>query len=128
MINTIGSSLIKVLREFGPVGLVTYAGGLILVAGFFFEQNFQRQITLGVVGVILLLFSIFIAHFRLKIQKDREKALVTMAESTCNRLAEQLGKSLTDKQVFGIIQKIRQTQRDLISAIAGNVDSENEKQ
>jgi hypothetical protein len=117
MKNNISGSLIGVLREFGPVGLVTYVGGLILLGGFFRERELVRQITLGLVGLILLSLSIFISYFRLKIQKDREKALIAMEESTCNRLAEQLGKGLTDKQIFGIIQKIRQTQRDLITSI-----------
>lgn len=127
MNNTLSNSLIKVLREFGVVGLVTYVGGLILLGGFFWEKDLQRQIILGLTGVILLSLSIFIAYFRLKIQKDREKALISMAESTCNRLAEQLGGNLTDKQVFGIIQKIRQTQKDLINAVADK-EPKNDKQ
>lgn len=118
--GVIEKSIIKVLREFGPVGLVTYVGAVILLCGFFFEQNIHRQLLLGSVGLILLFCAIFIAYFRLKIQKDREKALIQMAESTCNRLAEQLGKNLSNEQVFGIIQKIRQTQKDLISSIMEN--------
>lgn len=120
-----GNNLTKVLREFGIVGLVTYVGGLILLTTFIWERNFQRQVLFGVVGVILLSLSIFIAYFRLKIQKDREKALINMAESTCNRLAEQLGKNMTNEAIFGIIQKIRQTQKDLISSIVGNIDNKN---
>lgn len=120
MNEIVTSSITKVLREFGPVGLVTYVGAVILLGGFFLEHNFQRQIVLGLAGLILLFCAIFIAYFRLKIQKDREKALITMAESTCNRLAEQVGKNLPNEQVFGIIQKIRQTQKDLISSIIEN--------
>lgn len=120
MNEIVGTSLLRVLKEFGIVGVVTYIGGLILLSGFIWEKDFQRQILLGVVGVMLLSLSIFIAYFRLKIQKDREKALIEMEGDTCNRLAEQLGKGLSDKQIFAIIQKIRQTQNDLLKAIIGN--------
>lgn len=115
--NYLGDSLIKVLREFGIVGLVTYVGGILILGGFVREQDFKKQLIIGAVGVLLLSLSVFIAFFRLKIQKEREKALIQMAESTCNRLAEQLGKNLSNEQVFGIIQKIRQTQKDLIRSI-----------
>ncbi len=120
--NYISNSLTKVLREFGVVGLVTYVGGLILLVGFIQEQNLQRQLTLGFVGVLLLLFSIFIAYFRLKIQKDREKALIEMAQNTGNRLAEQLGKNLNKEQVVSITQTIWQNQKDLITAIVGETE------
>ena len=123
MNGIVNASLIKVLKEFGIVGVVTYIGGLILLTGFIWEQNFQKQLLLGTVGVILLSLSVFIAYFRLKIQKDREKALIEMEGDTCNRLAEQLGKGLNDKQIFAIIQKIRQTQKDLLKAIVGNNDA-----
>lgn len=125
MNEIVSASLLKVLKEFGVVGVVTYVGGLILLSGFIWEKDFQRQILLGVIGLILLLFSIFIAYFRLKIQKDREKALIEMEGGICNRLAEQLGKGLSDKQVFAIIQKIRQTQNDLLKAITGNNNEKN---
>lgn len=118
--DIINKSIVKVLREFGPVGLVTYVGSALLLGGFFFEHDIQRQIVLGIAGLVLLFCSIFIAYFRLKIQKDRERALIQMAESTCNRMAEQLGKSLTNEQVFAIIQKIRQTQMDLIVSVVDN--------
>lgn len=121
MTNEISGSLIKVMREFGVVGLVTYIGGLILLMGFFFEQNFQRQIILGIVGMLLLLMSIFIIYIRLSIQKEREKSLIKMSESTGNRLAEQLGKKLSEKSIEAIIQKIRQTQKDLMIAIMGDI-------
>jgi len=120
--NYIENSLIKVLREFGVVGLVTYVGGLVLLFGFIREQNLQRQLMFGGVGVLLLLFSIFIAYFRLKIQKDREKALIEMAQNTGNRLAEQLGKNLNKEQVVSITQTIWQNQKDLITAIVGKVE------
>lgn len=122
--NVISVSIIKVMKEFGIVGVVTYVGGIILLVEFIREQNLERQITLGIVGVLLLTLSIFIAYFRLKIQKDRERALINMAESTCNRLAEQLGKNLTDVSIAAIVQKIRQTQKDLISTIVGDNEKE----
>lgn len=117
-----GSTLTKILREFGVIGVVTYVGGVILLTRFVFESDFYRQVIFGVVGVILLSLSVFIAFFKLKIQKDREKALINMAESTCNRLAEQLAKSLSEKSIEVITQKIRQTQRDLIVSIVGGME------
>ncbi len=122
MQNAVSASLIKVLKEYGVVGVVTYIGGIILLIGFITEQNIQRQILLGVVGMILLSLSIFIAYFRLKIQKDREKALIEMAQNTGNRLAEQLGKNLSKEQVVSITQTIWQNQKDLITAIVDKID------
>ncbi|MDP3988602.1 MAG: hypothetical protein Q8P80_05685 [Candidatus Levybacteria bacterium] len=121
MNETINISLVKVLREFGVVGVTTYIGGIILLTGFIWEQNFQRQVMLGIVGIILISLSVFIAYFRLRIQKDREKALIEMAQNTGNRLAEQLGKNLSKEQVVSITQTIWQNQKDLITAIVGKV-------
>ena len=115
----ISDSLIKVLREFGIAGVVTYVGGLVILGGFLFEVNQQRQILFGVVGVLLLSLSVFIAYFRLKIQRDREQALIDMTKNSGNRLAEQLGKNLTKEQTEAIVQKIRQNQRDLMEKILG---------
>lgn len=121
--NLIQNSLIKVLREFGAVGLITYIGGLVILGGFLKEEEFQRQIVFGVVGVFLLFLSATIAYFRIKIQRDREQALIDMVKNTGNRLAEQVAKNLSNEQVAAIIQKIRQNQRDLIINI---LDSNNE--
>lgn len=115
--NSVESSLIEVLREFGPVGVSTFIGGLILLTKFANENLLNRQILFGLLGLILISLSVYIAYFRLKIQKDREKAYIMMAESTCNRLAEQLSKNMNDHQVDAIIQKIRQTQKDLIESV-----------
>lgn len=112
-------SLIKVFREFGVAGVVTYVGGLVILGGFLFEVNQQRQLLFAVVGVLLLSLSVFIAYFRLKIQRDREQALIDMTKNSGNRLAEQLGKNLTKEQVEAIVQKIRQNQRDLMDRILG---------
>ena len=115
-------SLIKVFREFGVAGVVTYVGGFVILGGFLFEINQQRQLLLGVVGVLLLSLSVFIAYFRLKIQRDREQALIDMTKNTGNRLAEQLGKNLSIEQVEAIVQKIRQNQRDLMDKILGSLE------
>lgn len=109
--------LMKVLREFGVVGVITYAGGLVVLTGFLLEKDLTRQMVLGIAGLILLMLSAFIAYFRLKIQKDREGALIEMAQNTGNRLAEQLGKGLNKEQVVSITQTIWQNQKDLINAI-----------
>lgn len=121
----IDESLIRVFREFGIVGVVTYVGGIVILGGFLFEIDRLRQILFGLVGILLLSFSIFIAYFRLKIQRDREQALIDMTKNSNNRLAEQLGKNLTKAQVEIITQKIRQNQHDLIERILGkNLDKE----
>lgn len=49
--------------------------------------------------------------------RDREQALIDMVKNTSNRLAEQVAKNLSEEQVAAIIQKIRQIQRDLITAV-----------
>lgn len=116
-------SLIKVLREFGIAGVVTYVGGLVILGGFLFETNQQRQIIFGITGVLLLSLSVFIAYFRLKIQRDREQALIDMTKNSGNRLAEQLGKNLTKEQTEAIVQKIRQNQRDLMDKILGILEN-----
>jgi hypothetical protein len=119
--NQIYQGLIKVLREFGIVGLVTYVGGVVILLGFLQEEkNLNRQILFGVVGLILLIISTFIAYFRIQIQRDREQALIDMVKNTGNRLAEQVAKNLSNEQVAAIIQKIRQNQRDLITTIIGS--------
>lgn len=122
--SKIHDSLIKVLREFGVVGVITYVGGLVILVGFVVEKNFERQVLFGVVGLFLLVLSAFIAYFRLKIQKDRERALIEMTQNTGNRLAEQLGKNMNKEQVVSITQTIWQNQKDLISAIVGKVNPE----
>jgi len=113
----ISNSLIKVLREFGPIGVVTFVGGFVILAGFLFATDFQQQLLFGVVGLLLLYLSSFIAYFRIKVERDREQALIDMVKNSGNRLAEQVAKNLSDEQVAAIIQKIRQIQNDLISAI-----------
>lgn len=117
--DVLGESIIKVLKEFGIAGVITYAGSLVVLRGFLIETNQNRQIIFGIVGILLLLFSVFIAFFRLKIQRDREQALIDMTKNSNNRLAEQLGKNLSKEQVEIISQKIRQNQRDLMNKILG---------
>lgn len=121
--NQISESLIKVLREFGVVGLVTYVGGLVILFGFLQEgKDFNRQVLFGIVGLLLLFISTFIAYFRIKIQKDREQALIDMVKNTGNRLAEQVAKNLSNEQVVSITQTIWQNQKDLITTIIGSDD------
>ena len=121
--SVIAESLIKVFREFGVVGVVTFVGGFVILGSFIFEFNQQRQFLLGVVGVSLLSLSVFIAYFRLKIRRDREQALIDMTKNSGNRLAEQLGKNLPKDQVEAILQKIRQIQRDLMDKILGSLEN-----
>jgi hypothetical protein len=119
----LSETIIRVLRDFGVVGLSAYIGGLLLLTKFVFEGDILRQIIYGIAGLVLIGLSIYIAYVRLTIQKEREKALISMAESTCNRLAEQVAKNLNDHQVDAIIQKIRQTQRDLILSVSEKVEA-----
>lgn len=120
--DQIQASLLKVLKEFGVVGLITYVGGLVILVGFLREQDFNRQALFGSVGVFLLLLSAIIAYFRIRSQRDREQALIDMVKNTGNRLAEQVAKNLTNEQVVSVTQTIWQNQKDLISKIIGKED------
>ncbi|MFA4880439.1 MAG: hypothetical protein WC650_02345 [Candidatus Doudnabacteria bacterium] len=122
--NLIQSNLVKVLREFGVIGVITYVGGSVIVFGVFNEQNFRKQILFGVLGFFILGLSVVIAYFRIKAQRDREQALIDMVKNIGNRLAEQVAKNLTNEQVVSISQTIWQNQKDLIMAIL--TDSERE--
>ncbi len=126
IIDQLQLSVIKVLREFGIVGLVTYVGSLIILLGFLKEKDLTKQLIFGVAGLLLLAIATFIAYFRIKIQRDREQALIEMAKNTGNRLAEQLGKNMTNEQVVSITQTIWQNQKDLITTII-QANSENKK-
>lgn len=126
IINQLESSVIKVLREFGIVGLVTYIGSMIILLGFLRENDLTKQLIFGIAGLLLLVIATFIAYFRIKIQRDREQALIEMAKNTGNRLAEQIGKNMTNEQVVSITQTIWQNQKDLITTII-KANSENEK-
>jgi di/tricarboxylate transporter len=119
-------SVVKVLREFGIVGLVTYIGSLIILLGFLREKDLTRQLIFGVAGLLLLVIATFIAYFRIKTQRDREQGLIDMAKNTGNRLAEQLGKNMTNEQVVSITQTIWQNQKDLITTII-QANSEDKK-
>lgn len=126
IIDQLQVSIIKVLREFGVVGLVTYLGGLIILLGFLREQDLTKQIIFGIAGLLLLAIATFIAYFRIETQRDREQALIDMAKNTGNRLAEQLGKNMSNEQVVSITQTIWQNQKDLITTII-QTNSEDKK-
>lgn len=118
--NRFANGLIDVLREFGIMGVITYVGGFVILVFFPFQENLTRQILFAITGLFLLSLSTFISYFRIKSQRDREKALIEMTQNTGNRLAEQLGsKGLTNEQVVSITQTIWQNQKDLIFAILG---------
>lgn len=118
--NQFLNSLIGVLREFGIVGVLTYLGGLIMFYLFLQQGEFNKQILYSVLGLLLLTLASFISYFRIRVRRDREKYLIEMTAASCNRLAEQLGKVHPEK-IDGIIQKIRQIQRDLITTIFSHV-------
>ena len=97
-----------------------------MLFGFMREPNLTRQLIFGVAGLLLLVIATFIAYFRIKTQRDREQALIDMANNTGNRLAEQLGKNMSNEQVVSITQTIWQNQKDLITTII-QANSEDKK-
>lgn len=109
--------LVGVLREFGIVGVITYVGGAIMLFMFPVQSDFGKQVLYAISGLFLLFLATLISYSRIRAQSMREKSMIEMTQNACNRLAEQLGKNLTDRQVDGISQKIRQLQRDLLTAI-----------
>lgn len=110
-------TILDIFREFGLLGVITYIGGILLLYYFPKQEEFSEQALYAVSGMCLLSLATLIYNFRIKAQREREKSLIEMVQATCNRLAEQIGKKMPDKQVFGVIQKIRQVQRDLIGEI-----------
>ncbi|OGC38587.1 hypothetical protein A3K42_01490 [candidate division WWE3 bacterium RBG_13_37_7] len=109
--------LIDIYRDFGVPGVLTYIGGVILLFHFPNQPDSTKQVLYAICGLVLLVLATFISYLRIKSQRDREKSLFDMAQDLCNRLAEQLGKGLNDKQVEGVSQKIRQIQRDTRTTI-----------
>jgi len=112
------SSLAQILREFGIMGYIAYIGGLILLTFFPFQGELSKQILFSLSGLFLLTLATLITYHRISAQRAREKSLIEMTQNANNRLAEQLGKGLTEKQVEFIGQKIRQNQRDLFATIS----------
>jgi len=110
-------SLIGVLREFGIMGVVTYVGGAIMLFVFPFQGDFGKQVLYAISGLFLLFLATLISYSRIRAQSMKDKAMIEMTQNACNRLAEQLGKNLPDKQVDGISQKIRQLQGDLMATV-----------
>lgn len=111
------NGLIGILREFGIMGVVTYAGGAIMLFVFPLQNDFGKQVLYAVAGSFLLLLATLISYSRIRAQTAKDKAMIEMTQNACNRLAEQLGKNLSDRQVDGITQKIRQLQRDLLGVV-----------
>ncbi len=115
--NQLPNSLIGIFREFGIIGVATYIGGAIMLYFFPAQGDFGKQVLFAVSGISLLFLATFISYSRIKTQREREKSVIEMVQNANNRLAEQIGKGLTDKQIEAIIQKIRQNQRDLLTTI-----------
>ena len=113
----ISAILIKVFREFGLLGVITYAAGLISLGNFLWIDNFNKQILFGVIGVTLFALSTFIAYIRMRKQSEREKALIEMVKNSSNKLAERINENVQKEQVSSITQSIWQTQKDLIQEI-----------
>lgn len=129
MLKIISDALIKVLKEFGVIGVITYAAGLISLGNFLWNDKFNEQVLFGVIGVLLFGISGFIASIRIKAQSYREKSLIEMVQNSSNRLAERLNENVQKDQAVSITQTIWQTQKDLIKAILkgdSNINQENE--
>lgn len=115
----ISESLIKVLREFGVIGVITYVAGMVTLLSLLWISDFESQILFGTIGIVLFILASAIAYFRIKAQKDREKALIEMVQNSSNRLAERLNENIQKDQVVSITQTIWQNQKDLIEKILG---------
>lgn len=123
-VNLFRDNLIAVLREFGLAGFVAYVGGVIMLFLFPAQSDLNKQILYALSGLILLFLATLISYSRIKAQSLKDKAMIEMAQNVCNRLAEQVGKNLTERQVDGIIQKIRQLQRDLLATVYSPLKSD----
>lgn len=117
LVKQIETNLIQVLREFGPVGLITYVGGLIILISFFLSNDFNKQVLFSITGIVLILLSVTILALRIQKQWLREKSLVDMVTFSSNRLAEKINENVQKEQVTSITQTIWQTQKDLIGRI-----------
>ena len=117
--NSISESIIIVLKEFGVVGVLTYVAGLISLSNLFFiKRDIESKIIFGVIGLVLFVLSWILAYFRMKIQKDRDEALVKMVSDSNRILANKVGGNCTNEQVIAITQSIWQTQKDLIEKLS----------
>jgi F0F1-type ATP synthase membrane subunit a len=115
----ISKSLIRVLKEFGVVGVLTYVAGLISLGNLFFgKTDFETKILFGIIGLVLFILAWILIYFRMKIQKDREQALIEMVTKTNEKLADKVGGNCTNEQIVSITQSIWQTQEDLIETIS----------
>lgn len=117
MWKSISNDLIRVLKEFGPIGVITYVAGLLSLGNLFFSNDLYRQILFGVIGLVLFILSWILAYFRMRIQKDRDEALIKMVSDSNQALADKVGGNCTNEQVISITQSIWQTQKDLIEKL-----------
>lgn len=118
MWKLISESLIKVLNEFGVVGVLTYVAGLISLRNLLFsEKDFKNKLLFGAIGLVLFVLSWILTYLRMKIQRERERALIEMVTKTCVKLADTISTNYTNEQIVSITQSIWQTQKDLIEKI-----------
>ncbi|MDO8511854.1 MAG: hypothetical protein Q7S57_01160 [bacterium] len=116
MWKLISDSLIKVLREFGPIGVLTYVAGLVSLGGLF-VGDFKSKILFGVIGIALFILAWKLSCFRMNIQLVRESNLVKMVMESNDKLSEKLDKDRSNEQVISITQTIWQSQKDLVEMI-----------
>lgn len=126
MFKLISDSIIKVLREFGLLGVLAYVGGMIFVITLLFVDDFNKQILFGLLSLLLFILSTSIAYLRMKLQRDRDVALINQVGSTTKLLADKVGGNCTNEQVVSITQTIWQTYKDL-GILLGSFDEKPQK-
>ena len=117
MWKIISNNLIKVLKEFGVIGVLTYIAGLISLWNLFSQDELKQQILFGAIGLVMFIISSFIAYFRMKLHKERDEYLIKKVMESNSKLAEKINGNFTNEQIVSITQTIWQSQKDLIESI-----------
>ncbi|HCU47613.1 TPA: hypothetical protein DIC39_00930 [Patescibacteria group bacterium] len=120
-------SLVKVMREFGLFGALTYVGGLISFINIIWVDSLERQILFGGIGLFLFTLSTYIVYFRMKVQLDRDVALIKQVGESTKILADKVGGNCTNEQVVSITQSIWQIHKDLGEKLGSFIESVNNK-
>lgn len=117
MWKIISDNLIKVLQEFGVIGVLTYVAGMISLWNLFSQDELNQRILFGVIGLVMFIISSSIAYFRMKLHKERDEYLIKKVMESNSKLAERINNNFTNEQVVSITQTIWQSQKDLIESI-----------
>ncbi|OGW71072.1 MAG: hypothetical protein A2047_04320 [Omnitrophica bacterium GWA2_41_15] len=115
------------MREFGLFGALTYVGGLISFINIIWVDSLERQILFGGIGLFLFTLSTYIVYFRMKVQLDRDVALIKQVGESTKILADKVGGNCTNEQVVSITQSIWQIHKDLGEKLGSFIESVNNK-